>query len=365
MALPASAQIEFELLDQRSIQSKGEYQGTRVGGISGIDYEPISDRWVMVSDARGEHAPTRAYEFGVILDGARIRKLQILAKLSMEHGDGTLFDALRYDPEAVRLRPARFFDGDDEGDPTMVWVSEGSRAHGLRPTIYEACMGATWMDQWEPPEYFLPGEKTGVRDNLGYESLALLPDGSVVAATEEPLAQDGPKVTAGVEGAPIRLVHHDMSDPFTPPTAQWVYELDAPPSEMGPLARNALVELEGVGNDTLLALERAYSPIAGVSTRLYLVEIEGASDVSDYESLEGETYTPVRKTLLTDVSDVKDRYGRPAPRANYEALALGPRLDDGRWLIVLASDNNFNDAEPTRFVFLAASGLNPDEPGVE
>ncbi|MEO0511941.1 MAG: esterase-like activity of phytase family protein [Planctomycetota bacterium] len=342
--------LDIELFAERSLQPAGEFWGTVVGGISGVDYEPISKRWVMVSDGRGPNGPTRAYEFAVVLENDRLRKFQLLGKLPMNHGDGTGLDADLYDPEAVRLRPARFFDGDDDGDPTLIWADEG--VDGRPPAIYEACMGATWMDQWPAPDELVPTETAGVRNNLGFESMAMLPSGDIIVATEDALKQDGPRTTTLAGAQNVRLYHYDLSSPGTPPTRGWVYPLDPPPARLGPLAIAGLVELVALDDDTLLALERAYSPTGGTSSRVYRIELASDGDPLGVPSLSESDVTPVEKTLLVDLADV--RGVRPA---NYEGLALGPELDDGRRLLVVVSDNNFDRMIPTRVVFLAASGL--------
>lgn len=346
----AQAPLNLELIAERTIAPTGEFWGTIVGGISGVDYEPISDRWVMVSDGRGANGPTRAYEFGVLMNGTNLRKFQLLGKLPMNHGDGSAFDEELYDPEGVRMRPSRYFDGDDEGDPTLIWIDEGT--HGAAPTIYEACMGATWMDQWNAPAQLVPSKDAGTRENLGYESLAMMPDGNATVATEDALAQDGEVSNAITGGSPVRLLHFNLDVPSSP--AEWarVYQLDAPPKALGPLARTGLVELEAIDDTRLLAMERSFNMAGAFAIRLYVVDLSTGDDVLGVDSLKNTDAAPVTKTLVADLGEVPG-----VSLANYEGLAIGPTLDDGRRMVVITSDNNFDKGVSTRVLFLAAEGL--------
>lgn len=62
---------------------------------------------------------------------------------------------------------------------------------------------------------------------------------------------------------------------------------------------------------------------------------------------------PVRKTLVTDLSDV------PGLRRvdNVEGITLGPRLPDGRRSVLLVSDDNFSSTQTTQFLAFAATGI--------
>jgi hypothetical protein len=56
---------------------------------------------------------------------------------------------------------------------------------------------------------------------------------------------------------------------------------------------------------------------------------------------------PISKTLLLDFADLGI-----APD-NLEGMTFGPRLADGRRLLVVISDNNFNPLQTTQFIALA------------
>ena len=60
---------------------------------------------------------------------------------------------------------------------------------------------------------------------------------------------------------------------------------------------------------------------------------------------------PVRKTLARDLTAVPGLDGDLAPSLdNFEGLAFGPRLADGRQSLVLVSDDNFHEHQRTWFL---------------
>jgi len=84
--------------------------------------------------------------------------------------------------------------------------------------------------------------------------------------------------------------------------------------------------------------------------RLYRIEIDESRDVSGVSSLEGAT-EPLTKELVVDLGALG------VPLENLEGMTFGPPLPDGRRLLVLVSDNNFDaPRQRTLFLFLALDG---------
>jgi len=64
--------------------------------------------------------------------------------------------------------------------------------------------------------------------------------------------------------------------------------------------------------------------------------------------------TPVGKTLVLDLSEVPGLSPDLAPSLdNFEGLAFGPRLADGRSTLIVVSDDNFNETQRTWFLQFA------------
>jgi len=86
-----------------------------------------------------------------------------------------------------------------------------------------------------------------------------------------------------------------------------------------------------------------------------LVNLQGAADIKDIDSLsdmDDPKPAPLAKVLVADIGELG------VEPDNIEGMALGPDLDDGRRLLVLISDNNFQPSVQTNQVLLlAVSGV--------
>ncbi len=114
---------------------------------------------------------------------------------------------------------------------------------------------------------------------------------------------------------------------------------------------NGLPEMLALDDRRLLMLERGFSQGAGVTIKLFIAEFDGATDVAGMPALAGRSYTPMKKTLLLDLETLGIKLD------NMEGLTFGPTLPDGRRILVLVSDNNFNRTQITLFLAFAVSGL--------
>jgi 3-phytase len=203
----------------------------------------------------------------------------------------------------------------------------------------------------------------GARGNAGFESITLTPDGSrLFTAAEVPLIQDGEPATIDAGGRTRILeyvAHHDTFEP----AREYAYDLEplgTMPFEAG-FAMNGLVELLALDRTTLLALERGYAenksnPSQGRNrVRLFKVNLAGATDVSSLESLKAQTdLLPAKKTLLVDLSQVNGLSAELGPSLdNFEGMAFGPRLADGRATLLVVSDDNFRESQRTWFLLFA------------
>jgi hypothetical protein len=123
------------------------------------------------------------------------------------------------------------------------------------------------------------------------------------------------------------------------------------PDPLGSFADNGLVDLVVVDNGkTLLAMERSFAVGVGNTVRLFEVKTTGATDVSDCFALDDCTYTPVAKHQVLEINP--DTEPRPD---NLEGVTFGPMLPDGRYTLIMVSDNNFNPhpIQTTQFIAYA------------
>ncbi|MFT4102826.1 MAG: esterase-like activity of phytase family protein [Burkholderiaceae bacterium] len=336
------------------------------GGLSGIDYDHDTGRYWAISDDRSINGPARFYELAIDLrrfeqaNDADGEAITIVAQHALRDARGGTLARRSIDPEAIRRVP---------GGDLIAWSTEGKRGyftHGA-PLIVLADRQGRWRRDLPLPAAFVPagsqgGESDGdrgVRDNHGFESLAVTPDGArLYAAVENALAQDGPPVGAKVS-SPSRIIEYDMRR--GQPIAQFVYEVEPLPFRpLGPLgfADNGLVELLALGDRRFLALERSFALGAGMRARLYWVDARRATDVSAMPALKAGAYRPAVKRLVLDLSALRGRDGAPIWLDNVEGFTLGPPdAATGAPTMVFVADNNFSWLQATQFIAVAVRDL--------
>lgn len=377
---PAQAQ-SLQYIGQQIVPSGTQFQGTTVGGLSGIDFVASSGRYVAISDDRSSFNPARYYE--LTLDLAQFVRsanpgqagVGFQSVTTILDSNGQPFASNTLDPEGIRYNAAA---------GTLVWSNEGQRAAaGLQnPTVREMTLAGGALRDFAVPTTFnpvgsvagtAPGDG-GIRNNLAFESLTFSTDGrTLYTATENALVQDGAAAALGV-GSPSRIVSFDTTTGAA--GAQWVYTVEPvvlPPNPAGGFATNGLVELLALGDRQFIAVERSFAVGAatpgvgpnglptGNTIRLYFVDASNATDVSGLPSLAGASYTPAAKTLLLDLSTLTHDDGTPLALDNIEGITWGPEYN-GKPTLVLVSDNNFGATQFTQFVALSVTSPIP-EPG--
>lgn len=179
------------------------------------------------------------------------------------------------------------------------------------------------------------------------EGLAITPDSrKLVAALQAPLIQDG-----GRAGINCYLVEIDLAGGTS---RVFLY----------PLAKSGLdvSEILAVNDHEFLVIERDSK--RGKDSRdkkIFRIDITKSTDISRLASLPvnklPEGVVAVKKQLFLDLLD--PRYGLMGQDfpAKVEGLAFGPDLPDGRRLLIITSDNDFNAKETTRlFAFAVDRG---------
>src|SRR5699024_7361949 len=93
----------------------------------------------------------------------------------------------------------------------------------------------------------------------------------------------------------------------------------------------------------LLTLERNFVQGQGNRILLYQASTKGATDVKDVNSLKQlpQPQQPVAKWLIADLAN----YGITID--NFEGMVLGPKLESGGRLLLMASDDNFSSTQKT------------------
>jgi 3-phytase len=345
------------LIGQASIPPLGLFPpaaGMTFGGISGIALDN-GGTLLGVSDAQ---LGGRIYQFSI---------------------DGMGSPSFRIAPYwFVPLEAAKGRDrADDESlvvlrDGTIVVCAEGTSTEPrLPPALNLYTRDGAFLNSLPVREHYAPeatGTVTkGARGNAGFESVTMTPDGGrLFTAAETALVQDGELATFDA-GTQARIAEYVPRRNSFEPLREFVYPLEPvnKPSFTPSFFINGLADLLALNRTTLLALERGFvdqdktatnGPRRGMNTiRIYRVSLTGATDVSKLDSLKDQSgIVPVTKTLLVDLSQIQGLSPELAPELdNFEGLAFGPRLPDGRATLLVVSDDNFSDRQRTWFLLFA------------
>lgn len=340
IVLPVQAQT-LRYLGQQVVPHAFSHAGTTVGGLSGLDYDPASDRFVVISDDRSARQAARFYTLQLDLDKFNTRAqpgfdgVRFLGVTTLKAAGGSSHAEGTVDPESIRF----------SGDGGYWWSSEGNVKRGIAPAVEKIGADGTVVRHLELPDHVLPTAVKGVRHNLAFESLAIA-DGKLYIGTENAITQDGPEADVG-QPSPARMMVFDAASGQR--LAEHVIVVDAvsvAPPLPGMFRTNGLVELLG-GDGMLLALERSYVMGVGNRVQVYRLDLTNASDVGDRAALAATQFTPVHKTLLLDLATLG------VPLDNLEGMSWGPRLPSGQRTLILVSDDNFSRLQSTQFLAFA------------
>jgi hypothetical protein len=330
-----SAGIAFTYLGETVIETGFREAGIEFGGISGLDFDAATGKFIALSDDRAERGPARIYELDVNVGAHSLQDVSVLRHIPLRDAQNAPFPEQSVDPEALRI-----------GSGGLYWTSEGGGKEHLPPSIHLSSPDGVLLRKFVLPEGFSPTAdgSSGIRDNLAFESLAVLPSGDVLVGLEAALHQDGslPSLT---QSNPVRMVQFDAVS--GKPRGQYLYMISPIPQAAaeGGKAMTGLSEMLSLGNGWLLTIERSFAEGVGNSIKVFMADLAYATDISDIASLatsEGRV-VPMAKTEVLDLN------GIGLSPDNIEAMAIG-KARDGTDILLLAADNNFSAKQKTQFL---------------
>ncbi len=363
---PASAAADdgVRLIGEQLLPTGLQYAGTTVGGLSGIDRDPRTGSYVLISDDRSAINPARFYTADIAVTETGLGEVRLTGQHSLRRADGSTYPSAEQwaaqpctqsraicdqlapvDPEDIRVDPH----GAD-----IWWSQEGDRTppHLVTdPSIRRAAPDGSAAGHLElPANYHVDENGSGPRANQGIEAFTFSAGGSRVASIlEGPLAQDGPEPTPD-HGALVRLTVQDRKGRVD---TQVAYPVD-PMAGAGPGINSvsAILTAGSQNPDRYLVLERGVSS-AGVTIKIFEADLRGATDTSGLDALTSKPdLQPARKRLVADLGRLGlTRLGI------VEGMTWGPKLPSGERTLILVADDNFGatpgmDA-PTQFIALA------------
>lgn len=340
-------------LGEYSLPHKLQFNGTTVGGLSGIEYVPSEDVYHLVSDDRSDIDPARFYTARIAFGQKGIDSVKLLSVTTLLQQNGRPFpgkkqDSLRVpDPEALRYHGKT---------GNMVWSSEGERiARNKKNNIlihpFIAVMGTDGKltDTFPlPSNAYMTAIEKGPRQNGVFEGLSFADNyKTLYVSFEEPLYEDGQR--AGLDGTTgwIRIVKYDVAT--KQPVAQYAYQID--PVVQEPISRGAFVingvpDILALNRHQLLVTERSYSTgRLGCNVRVYLADLKGAENIAGVPSLQKhQLRNPVKKKLLLNMDHLRRWID------NVEGATFGPLLPNGKRSLLFVTDDNFSQQGRTQFL---------------
>ncbi|OBJ51647.1 esterase-like activity of phytase family protein [Mycobacterium sp. 1423905.2] len=339
-------------LGQFQVPFGATFEGTVIGGLSGISYDAADQLYYVISDDRSKTGPARFYTVRLSLSDKGINDVTFTGTHPLLDVSGQPFGPLQQDVAPPVVPPDPEGIAFDAARQRLYWSSEGERLTDSQPVLADpwvriANLDGSYLGQFTlPSNLAMSAQRSGPRRNRALEGLTLTPDGrSVFAAMEGPGYNDGPSNDDDHQVL-TRITKFDVA--AGAPTAQYAYPME--PADW-PADRNGVSDLVALTDSTFLVLER--SSAAPPVVRIYRAEIGSATDVSALPSVHGATLTPMTKSLAFDLSATPGMSPPQNPVDNIEGITLGPKLPDGRQSVVLVSDNNFSAAQVTQFLLFA------------
>lgn len=345
----------------------------RLGMFSDLYYDRNANEWWGLSD-RGPGGGTLSYDTRVQrftinvnpVSGA-ISNFQVAQTIKFTDG-GVAFNGLApanagvlgkaFDPEGFVVNPrnGNLLVSDEYG-----------------PSVYEFNRSGQLVRQYNAPANLVPkvgssanynaGPTTltsGREGNRGLEGLAISPDGRhAYAMLQNGTVADGNLDGSGTalnRGMYTRIVKYDTETGEA--VGQYAYRIDgAGPAPAQGRGISAIVALD---DDRFMVLERnnrgvgvPNANIASPDKKVYIIDISGATDVTgidlDTVALPGGVNAVQKSaTALIDLaaaSILNDaslaELGKRSPE-KWEGLTVGPQLQDGSFLLLAGTDNDYS-----------------------
>lgn len=326
------ANWEVKFLDEYIIPEDFEVAGTKVGGLSELDFD--GEYFYAVCDVPS--AP-RIYQFTIDLKHDKIDTLRFEKTIKIQK----------------KKKPAKsmFWDSEgliyDQSRAVFILSSEGSIKQNKDPFIAELDDKGNLLETYQLPTYFKADTKKGLRNNGVFEGLSESVDGEHIwVSTELPMKRDGGTVNLFKSKAPIRITL--FSKATKQPEKQFVYRLGRLRKlPLLPFGMNGVTAILNYQADKFFVLERAFSAghgSHGMRVRLYDVDASQATNTLDIQRLKGKIekeVNPAEKKLVFDFKTIRNKLTDRIVD-NLEGITFGPILPNGNQSLLIISDNNFS-----------------------
>jgi hypothetical protein len=333
-------QNQIKFIGQAIFPTGFMYEETEVGGLSAITYDPVEDLFYTISDDNSTRQPARIYKLKITLEDGKLtnNSVSVVGVIFLHNEINTFYEQGSIDAEGIALaKDYLFVSSEEQNNPFIAKFSKDGRFISALPLS----------------DKILPNKnKTkGMRNNLGFESLTISPDGKILTtAVENALIQDGPIATES-NGTLCRLfIYNIINETIISEKVYFADKIYGPIYENDERKLNGLVELISIDNkDNYFAIERSFSVHTGHVIKLFKIDTSIGSEISSISSLSddqinSQKIVPVRKHLIFNFNEIG------IPIDNIEGMTFGPLLPDGTQSFIFVGDNNFNPEQSTQFI---------------
>ncbi|WP_426064115.1 esterase-like activity of phytase family protein [Flavobacterium sp. DSP2-3-1] len=340
----------LKLISSVEIPFHETFQNTKVGGLSGIDYDAKNDLYYLISDDRSVFSDSRFYTAKIRLLENKVEGIDFQSVSTLKNETAKVFGNWNTtpntsaDPEDIRFNPKT---------NTLVWSSEGARVITAdkevlqNPSLNFMDLKGDYIGNITLPENLkMQKLEKGPRNNGTLEGITFDKKyKNIYTNIEEPLFEDGNQASTS-KGGLIRLYQFNTKTKKN--TAQYGYQLEPiarEPNPKGAFAVNGVSAIQYYGKNQLLVVERSYSTGTQACTvKVFLCDLKKATDVKNYSSLQNQKIELASKKLVLNMDDLGIFID------NIEGLTFGPKLSNGTPSIIFVSDNNFSDKQKTQFL---------------
>ena len=162
MSAQSFAVTKIDFIGRAIFPTGSPFQGTEIGGLSGITYDAQKQVYYAISDDRSSKAPARFYSLKINLASGKLEKEQIAftGVTTLLDENGKTFPEFSLDPEGIAFT----------GNSVFV-SSEGDVDRQISPFIKEFSLDGKLLKTLPIPDLFLPDDKgtKGIRNNLAFE----------------------------------------------------------------------------------------------------------------------------------------------------------------------------------------------------
>lgn len=326
-----SKTYKLRFIGEQVLPANKIFNDTEVGGLSSVDY--ANGTYYLISDDKNK--PIRFYKMDLSFDATKFSTIKITDVIEIKN------DSKGLDPESLRF---------DKKSKHFIWTSEGNTRKGISPAIFEIMPNGTSIKTYKTPNNLQISDtpKTkGPRRNGSLECLSMSENLDYFwIGMELPLLQDGEEPQLKQGNYPVRI--SKINKKTTNLAFQFAYQLEAIPKDSKPSNKfivNGLPEILEIGKNQFLFIERAYASgheYGGNTVKIYLVDANKATDISNMESLKNADYIPATKKLIFDFETIRSQLTNGIVD-NIEGITFGKKLANGNRTLIVVSDNNFNN----------------------